>query len=181
MRGSTSPTPFASPQDFIQQLWPCAQEAGQALGIDPRHLLAQAALETGWGKSLPCDLDGTPSFNFFGIKAGTSWQGDSVSARTLEFQGGVPIPQTAKFRAYDSPAQSFRDYVDVLRNNPRYADALNTGSNAKAFASALQRGGYATDPRYAMKIETIAQNLPISETALKSSPDAPMTSTMDVF
>lgn len=170
-----------SPEEFVQQLWPCAQEAGKALGIDPKHLLAQAALETGWGKSLPCDADGTPSYNFFGIKAGNGWQGDSVSAKTLEFEGGVPVPQKAKFRAYDSPTESFRDYVDVLRNNPRYADALNTGSNAKAFATALQRGGYATDPRYAMKIETIAQNLPISETALKSSPDAPMTSTTDVF
>lgn len=170
-----------SPEAFVQQLWPCAKEAGEALGIDPRHLLAQAALETGWGKSLPCDADGTPSFNFFGIKAGATWQGDSVSARTLEFEGGVPIPQKAKFRAYNSPAESFRDYVEVLRNNPRYAEALNTGSDAKAFASALQRGGYATDPRYAMKIETIAQNLPFYETALKSPTDAPMTSTTDVF
>jgi flagellar rod assembly protein/muramidase FlgJ len=178
---ASRPWQAASPEDFIQQLWPCAQEAGKALGVDPKHLLAQAALETGWGKSLPCDVDGTPSFNFFGIKAGDSWQGDSVSAKTLEFKGGVPLPQKAKFRAYDSPAESFRDYVEVLRNNPRYADALNTGSDTKAFTRALQRGGYATDPRYAMKIETIAQNLPISETALKSSGQAPMTSPTDVF
>ena len=170
-----------SPEEFVQQLWPCAEEAGKALGVDPKHLLAQAALETGWGKSLPCDVDGTTSFNFFGIKAGSSWQGDSVSVKTLEFEGGVPVPKQAKFRSYDSAADSFRDYVEVLRNNPRYADALNTGSDAKAFANALQRGGYATDPRYAMKIETIAQNLAINETALKSSTDAPMTSTTDVF
>ena len=165
----------------MQKLWPCAQEAGQALGIDPKHLLAQAALETGWGKSLPCDIDGTTSFNFFGIKAGNSWQGDSVSVKTLEFEGGVPTPRQAKFRSYDSAADSFRDYVEVLRNNPRFASALNTGSDAKAFAGALQRGGYATDPRYAMKIEAIAQNLAISETALKSSTEAPMTPPMDVF
>jgi flagellar protein FlgJ len=177
----TAPARFGSPQDFVEKLWPCAQEAGQALGIDPKHLLAQAALETGWGKSLPCDTDGTSSFNFFGIKAGGSWQGDSVSTKTLEFEGGTPVPRTAKFRAYDSPADSFRDYVEVLRNNPRFASALNTGSDAKAFASALQRGGYATDPRYAMKIETIAQNLPFSETALKSSAEAPMTSPTDLF
>ncbi|MEJ0039116.1 MAG: flagellar assembly peptidoglycan hydrolase FlgJ [Gammaproteobacteria bacterium] len=174
-----------SPEEFVQQLWPCAQEAGKALGVDPKHLLAQAALETGWGKSLPCDTDGTTSFNFFGIKAGDSWQGDSVSVKTLEFEGGVPVPRQAKFRSYDSAADSFRDYVDVLRNNPRYADALNTGSDAKAFAHGLQRGGYATDPRYAMKIEAIAQNLgaraPISETALKSSTTAPMTQPMDLF
>jgi peptidoglycan hydrolase FlgJ len=171
----------ASPEEFVQKLWPCAQEAGKALGIDPKHLLAQAALETGWGKSLPCDTDGTTSNNFFGIKAGQSWQGDSVSVKTLEFEGGVPVPKQAKFRSYDSAADSFRDYVEVLRNNPRFAGALNTGNDAKAFASALQRGGYATDPRYAMKIETIAQNLPISETALKSANEPPMTSTTDVF
>jgi peptidoglycan hydrolase FlgJ len=170
-----------SPEDFVQQLWPCAEEAGKALGVDPKHLLAQAALETGWGKSLPCDVDGTTSFNFFGIKAGNSWQGDSVSVKTLEFEGGVPVPRQAKFRAYDSAADSFRDYVEVLRSNPRFAAALNTGSDAKAFANALQKGGYATDPRYAMKIETIAQNLAISETALKSATGAPMTSPMDVF
>lgn len=176
---------ITSPEDFVQQLWPCAQEAGAALGVDPKHLLAQAALETGWGKSLPCDADGTTSFNFFGIKAGNSWQGDSVSVKTLEFEGGVPVPRQAKFRSYDSAAESFRDYVEVLRNNPRYAGALNTGSDAKAFANALQQGGYATDPRYAMKIEAaasaIAQNLPINETALKSSTAAPMTSTFDLF
>lgn len=170
-----------SPEEFVQQLWPCAEEAGKALGVDPKHLLAQAALETGWGKSLPCDTDGTPSNNFFGIKAGASWQGDSVSVKTLEFDGGVPTPTQAKFRSYDSPADSFRDYVEVLRNNPRYAAALNTGGDTKAFASGLQRGGYATDPRYAMKIQAIVQNLPISETALKSSTSAPMTQPMDLF
>src|SRR6185312_13276707 len=180
----TAPAAFhtpTSPEDFVQQLWPCAEAAGKELGIDPRHLLAQAALETGWGKSLPCDTDGTTSYNFFGIKAGNSWQGDSVSVKTLEFEGGVPTPRQAKFRAYDSPQEGFRDYVEMLRNNPRFASALNTGSDAKAFASALQKGGYATDPRYAMKIETIAQNLPINETALKSATSAPMTSPMDLF
>jgi flagellar protein FlgJ len=174
-----------SPEEFVQKLWPCAEEAGKALGVDPKHLLAQAALETGWGKSLPCDTDGTPSNNFFGIKAGSSWQGDSVSVKTLEFEGGVPVPRQAKFRSYDSPADSFRDYVEVLRNNPRYAAALNTGGDTRAFAHGLQRGGYATDPRYAMKIEAtasaIAQNLPISETALKSSTRAPMTQPIDLF
>jgi flagellar protein FlgJ len=182
---STSRWQAGSPEEFVQQLWPCAEEAGKALGIDPKHLLAQAALETGWGKSLPCDPNGTPSFNFFGIKAGTTWQGDSVSVKTLEFEGGVPVPRQAKFRSYDSAADIFRDYVEVLRTNPRFAEALNTGSDAKAFANALQKGGYATDPRYAMKIETIAQNLgaraPISETALKSRDEPPMTSTTDVF
>ncbi len=171
-RKGTSPV---SPEQFVNELWPCAEEAGKELGIDPRHLLAQAALETGWGKSLPCDANGKTSFNLFGIKAGDSWSGDSVSVRTLEFEGGVPIPRTAKFRSYDSAAESFRDYVALLRDNPRYAEALNTGSDTTAFANALQRGGYATDPAYAQKISAISQNLRISETSLKSPGQAPMT------
>jgi len=164
----------SSPEDFINEIWPCAQEAGEQLGIDPRHLVAQAALETGWGKSLPCDAQGNTSYNLFGIKAGQSWDGDSVTVKTLEFEGGVPMPKQAKFRTYGSAQESFKDYVALLRDNPRYAGALNTGSDAKAFASALQRGGYATDPAYAQKIAAISQNLPISETALKSSSPAPI-------
>jgi flagellar protein FlgJ len=181
--GTLEPTRWraGSPEEFVQKLWPCAQQAGKELGVDPRHLLAQAALETGWGKSLPCDTDGTTSFNFFGIKATGDWQGDSVTVKTLEFEGGTPVPRQARFRSYDSAAESFRDYVDVLRNNPRYAEALNTGGDTNAFAGALQRGGYATDPSYAQKIATIVQNLPISETALKSSGAAPMTSTINLF
>lgn len=166
-----------SREDFLTQLWPCAEEAGRELGVDPRHLLAQAALETGWGKSLPCDSRGNPSFNLFGIKAGDSWNGNSVSVRTLEFEGGIPVPRQAKFRAYDSVEESFRDYVALLRDNPRYADALNTGSDVSAFAAGLQRGGYATDPAYAQKIVAITQNLPISATSLKSSADSPMNPT----
>src|SRR5262245_38332750 len=117
----------SSPEDFVQQLLPCAEQAGRELGVNPTHLLAQAALETGWGKSLPCDANGNPSFNFFGIKSGGEWKGDSVSVRTLEFEGGVPVPKQARFRSYDSAADSFRDYVALLRDNPRYAAALNTG------------------------------------------------------
>ena len=164
-----------SKEEFVRELWPCAEEAGRELGIDPRHLLAQAALETGWGQSLPCNPDGSTSFNLFGIKAGTSWQGQSVAVKTLEFEGGIPVARREKFRAYESAADSFRDYVAVLRDNPRYAAALNTGSDAKAFAGALQRGGYATDPAYARKIATIAQNLDAPGIGLKSGTGGPMT------
>jgi flagellar protein FlgJ len=174
---SNTAAPFSaptSPDDFVQQLWPCAEAAGRELGIAPTHLIAQAALETGWGKSLPCDANGNPSFNFFGIKAGTDWSGGTVATRTLEFQGGLPKPQTALFRAYDSAQDSFRDYVALLRDNPRYAGALNTGNDAQAFATALQRGGYATDPAYAHKIASIAQNLANSAHSLKSSGTTPI-------
>jgi flagellar protein FlgJ len=180
---SAQPAPWrpGSPEEFVRDLWPCAEAAGRELGVDPRHLLAQAALETGWGQALPCDAGGRSSFNLFGIKAGGSWSGPSVSVRTLEVEGGIPVAKQARFRAYDSAADSFRDYVSVLRDNPRYADALNTGGDAKAFAQALQRGGYATDPAYARKIAAIAQNLGVAPYALKSGDATPITPPLGLF
>ncbi|MBX5460569.1 MAG: flagellar assembly peptidoglycan hydrolase FlgJ [Steroidobacteraceae bacterium] len=161
-------------ESFVRELWPCAQEAARELGVDPRHLLAQAALETGWGQHVPCDAQGKPSFNLFGIKAGERWTGATVTVPTVEFEGGFPVRRHERFRAYDSIEHSFRDYVALLRENPRYAEALNTGSDTKAFADALQRGGYATDPAYAQKVAAIAQNLSESFTALKSDDERPI-------
>lgn len=172
-----APLTPAAQTDFITEVWPAAQAAGRELGVDPTHLVAQAALESGWGQSIPTDANGNSSFNLFGMKTGTSWSGPAVAVRTLEFEGGVPVPRTDKFRAYTSPAESFRDYVDLLRNNPRYADALNTGSNTEAFATALQKGGYATDPTYARKIQAIAQNVAALRPALKSADARPIDST----
>ena len=151
--------PVASPEDqasFITDVWPAAQEAGQQLGVDPHNLIAQAALETNWGTHVPRSASGRSSNNLFGIKAGSQWTGDSVAAGTQEYENGAAVSTTGEFRAYDSRAASFKDYVTLLRNNPRYAAALNTGSNVHAFASALQQGGYATDPDYANKVTTIA-------------------------
>jgi flagellar protein FlgJ len=141
---------------FVQDLWPQAQEAGQLLGVDPRHLIAQAALETNWGRSMPQDSNGRCSNNLFGIKASAGWSGATVSSDTQEFQGGVATNTSAQFKAYATPAQSFQDYVALLRNNPRYSAALNTGGDVQAFATGLQRGGYATDPDYANKIAAVA-------------------------
>jgi len=163
-----------SPEEFVRQLWPQAQKAGQELGVDPRHILAQAALETGWGRAVPSDTEGRSSFNFFGIKSGAQWNGASVAVRTLEFDNGVPTPRTDRFRAYASPQDAFNDYVAVLRNNPRYAAALNTGSDARAFAAGLTQGGYATDPAYAQKVAAIAQNLSSATPALKSADARPI-------
>jgi peptidoglycan hydrolase FlgJ len=156
-------TQAASPaqqQSFVNDLWPQAQQAGQQLGVDPRNLIAQAALETNWGRSLPQDATGRSSHNLFGMKAARGWAGSTVTAPTEEYQSGVATSTTAQFRSYDSPTQSFQDYVALLQSNPRYAAALNTGEDARAFAAGLQRGGYATDPDYARKIGAIAQTLP---------------------
>lgn len=174
---STSTRAIApSPEAFIRELWPCAQEAARDLGVDPKHLLAQAALETGWGRHVPCDANGNPTFNLFGIKAGANWSGSTVTVRTLEFESGLPVPKYERFRAYSSVAEGFRDYVSLLRENPRYADALHTGGDTEAFANALQRGGYATDPAYAQKLTAIAQNVSAYSAALKSDHEQPIPS-----
>jgi peptidoglycan hydrolase FlgJ len=152
----------AAKTSFVQDLWPQAQQAGQLLGVDPRHLLAQAALESNWGRNVPQDSAGRSSNNLFGIKASADWTGATVTSGTQEFQGGAPTSTAAQFKAYATPAQSFQDYVALLRNNPRYSTALNTGGDLQAFASGLQRGGYATDPDYASKIAAVAGSLKLS-------------------
>jgi peptidoglycan hydrolase FlgJ len=149
----------ASKSDFIKQMLPHAEAAARELGVDPHALLAQAALETGWGKSVPCNAAGECSFNLFGIKAGTQWSGAAVNVPTLEFEEGVAVRKVERFRAYESPADSFADYAKLIGNNARYENAVGTGDNVAAFASALQRGGYATDPNYARKLVAVANEL----------------------
>jgi peptidoglycan hydrolase FlgJ len=156
----TSPTAIsASKSDFISQMWPHAKAAADELGVDPHALLAQAALETGWGKSVPCNSSGECSFNLFGIKAGNSWSGASVNVPTLEFEEGVAVRKVERFRSYESPADSFRDYAKLIGNNARYENAVGTGDNVVAFAQGLQQGGYATDPNYARKLVAVAHEL----------------------
>jgi peptidoglycan hydrolase FlgJ len=156
---STTATSDVAKTNFIQDLWPQAQDACTLLGVDPRHLIAQAALETNWGQNLPQDSSGGTSNNLFGVKASAAWTGAVVNNSTQEFQNGVASSTTAQFKAYATPTQSFQDYVALLRDNPRYSAALNTGSDVHAFASALQRGGYATDPDYANKIAAVANTV----------------------
>jgi flagellar protein FlgJ len=178
--GRDAPTVCPATQaSFISELWPAAQTAGQQLGVDPRNLIAQAALETNWGTRVPRDPSGRSSNNLFGMKAAGQWSGAAVSASTQEYENGTAVSATGRFRAYDSQEQSFQDYVSLLRGSPRYADAINTGSDAHAFASALQRGGYATDPHYASKIAAIAASMHThvitQDAPLKSASARPIT------
>jgi peptidoglycan hydrolase FlgJ len=152
--------------------------------VDPTNLIAQSALETNWGRSLPHDGSGHSSNNLFGVKATDAWEGPSIPAATTEMTGTSSTSQIAPFRSYADATQSFQDYVSILRNNPRYAAALNTGSDARAFATGLQRGGYATDPNYVRKVSAIATNISghlamtlRGLTALKSGTDLPITVT----
>lgn len=151
--------PPRSQEEFVKAILPAATAAGRELGVDPSTVIAHAALETGWGKSVPLGKDGQPSFNLFGIKAGSSWKGDSTSSATHEFLGGRMQQVKADFRSYGSPEASLGDYVKLLQGSPRYAAALGTGSDVAAYAKALQRGGYATDPDYANKLTATAERL----------------------
>lgn len=144
----------AGPRAFVEKVWPQAVEASRATGIPARFLVAQAALETGWGKFELKNADGTPSHNLFNIKAGRSWSGDTVSTSTTEYVNGAATRENARFRAYGSYADSFRDYANLIRNNPRYAAVVGQ-SDATAFARGLQAAGYATDPHYAEKLARI--------------------------
>lgn len=148
-----------SPKEFIEALRPHAERAARALGVPARALVAQAALETGWGRHLPRDESGKPSFNLFGIKAQSGYSGDSVRHQTREFRDGEMRSEQADFRAYNSIGQSFDDYVKFLKKNPRYADALRDGNQGvQSYARGLQKAGYATDPGYANKIARVADS-----------------------
>ncbi|WP_438461820.1 flagellar assembly peptidoglycan hydrolase FlgJ [Marinomonas sp. PE14-40] len=149
---------FKSPQEFIKTLWPHAQAAAEKLGVNPKAILAQAALETGWGKYPIAKQDGGASYNLFGIKADARWQGERAVVTTLEYEDGVAKKQVAPFRAYQSFAHSFDDYADFLTTSDRYKGALSAGDDVASFAANLQQGGYATDPNYSEKIQGIAKS-----------------------
>ena len=139
---------------FVDKVWPQAVEASKATGIPARFLVAQAALETGWGKHELKNADGTPSYNLFNIKAGRSWAGATVNTSTTEHRNGQPMTESARFRAYGSYEESFRDYARLIGSNPRYAAVVGQ-TDATRFARGLQAAGYATDPMYADKLARI--------------------------
>jgi flagellar protein FlgJ len=144
-----------SAQDFVTQVLPTIRAAAQALGLDPLGLLAQAALETGWGKRMARTADGAPSLNLFGIKADETWDGARATASTVEYSGGVATQRHAAFRAYGTLAESVDDFTNLLKNSPRYARAVAAGADAQAYINGIGRSGYATDPDYTLKLNEI--------------------------
>ncbi len=155
---------FSDKASFVRAVLPEARRVAAELGVDHRVLVAQAALETGWGQSVIRDAAGRSSFNLFNIKAGSFWEGRSVGVRTLEFRNGIPRPEQARFRAYSSFAESFADYARLLRENPRYHGALTSAGDPGLFIRGLQRAGYATDPAYATKVMSLLRDSAISGT-----------------
>jgi len=158
-----SKTRFGSPEEFIATMMPMAEKAARRLGVEPRYRVAQAALETGWGKSMIRQKDGSNSHNLFGIKA-TNWSGEPAMARTTEYLNGRAVKQVEGFRAYASFEQSFDDFVSLLQKSERYQSAVNAGGDSERFVRELQKAGYATDPQYARKVSQIARRMEAYQT-----------------
>ncbi len=141
--------------NFVQELWTKAQHAGARIGLDPKMLIAQAALETGWGKSIIKDAQGVSSNNLFNIKATKHNDASSVNVKTTEYAAGIPLQIKASFKTYASLAESFDDYVVFIKNNHRYQHAVAQADNAAQYIEELNKAGYATDPQYSSKILAI--------------------------
>jgi peptidoglycan hydrolase FlgJ len=145
----------ASPAEFVHRMLPSIKTAAASLGVNPLGLMAQAALETGWGQRMPRNADGSPSNNMFGIKAGEGWSGPKAVADTMEVTNGVAAPKRTAFRSYGSIEESVNDFAALLKNSPRYKDALAAGTDAQAYVSRIGGSGYATDPEYGNKLNEI--------------------------
>jgi peptidoglycan hydrolase FlgJ len=148
---------------FTQKLMPLLQQAGQQLGMSPKILLAQAAIETGWGRSVVGN-------NLFGIKAGSSWTGQKVEAATHEYQDGEMVPLTDAFRAYPSLEASVQDFVSLVQNSPRYRAALGWGDDVVSYAENLLAGGWATDVNYVHKLQSVATSASVGAAVAGSAP-----------
>ncbi|MFJ1267946.1 flagellar assembly peptidoglycan hydrolase FlgJ [Legionella lytica] len=170
MPGATSAMQYITPQqptstdankpattvdDFVQSIWPKAKEAASLIGLDPKILMAQAALETGWGKFITKDAEGNSSNNLFNIKSGAHSEFDSVNVKTTEYIADTPIKMNASFRKYSSIEQGFEDYISLIKRDGRYQDALASAANPESYVRELHKAGYATDPEYSTKILSI--------------------------
>jgi peptidoglycan hydrolase FlgJ len=161
-KGTAQDQPAASsPGDFVERLLPPIRRAAAALNVNPQALLAQAALETGWGQRMPRNADGSSSNNLFGVKAGDEWRGARAAADTVEVSNGVASTRRTAFRAYGSIEESVNDFAKLLASSPRYREALSAGNDAQAYIASMGKSGYATDPEYANKLNQILNSEPI--------------------
>jgi flagellar protein FlgJ len=144
-----------TPAQFINHVMPSIRRAAATLGVNPKGLLAQAALETGWGRRMPRNADGSSSLNLFGIKAGDEWTGARATADTVEFNNGVATPRRSVFRSYGSIEESVGDFTNLLKNSPRYRQVIAAGADPQDYIDGIGKSGYATDPDYANKLSQI--------------------------
>lgn len=149
---------FNSPEEFVASLAPFADTVAKRLNVSPDVLLAQAALETGWGKKVSTDNKGDSSHNLFNIKADKRWEGPTASVDTLEFNDGVAKREKHQFRSYENFESSFNDFANFLQSGDRYSNALSNSADSAQFLNGLQQAGYATDPNYAAKIQNVMKH-----------------------
>jgi len=149
------PETSQSMDDFVKSIWPYARQAANLLGLDPKILVAQAALETGWGQFIAKDVDGSSSNNLFNIKSTSGSENSSIKVKTTEFVADTPIKMTASFKKYPTVGHSFKDYVSLIKGNNRYEEAVANAQDPQQYIKALSEAGYATDPNYANKIMSI--------------------------
>ena len=159
-------------EEFLRMHTEAAAGAEAETGIPATFMVAQAAHESGWGRREIKNADGTSAHNLFGIKAGAGWTGKVTQVMTTEVIDGEPRKVMAKFRAYASYDESFRDYANLMKNNPRYAKVVAAGNNAQGFAQGLQRAGYATDPAYADKLTRVINTALRVQRATLQSPQS---------
>lgn len=159
LKTESSPSPtqssWNSPETFIEAIYPHASRAASRLGVSPEAIIAQAVLETGWGQHVMSGADKQSSYNLFGIKADSRWDGGVTRKNTVEYRNGIAAQENAAFRSYRSLGQAFDDYVEFLHSNSRYDSALQKKTEAKQWGYELQQSGYATDPNYGNKIANI--------------------------
>jgi flagellar protein FlgJ len=144
-----------TPAEFINHVLPSIRRAAAALGVNPQGLLAQAALESGWGRRMPRNADGSSSLNLFGVKAGDEWTGARATADTVEFSNGVATPRRSVFRSYGSIEESVGDFANLLKNSPRFRQAIASGADPQDYIDGIGKSGYATDPDYANKLSQV--------------------------
>jgi flagellar protein FlgJ len=152
---SSKSTLAPTASEFVNRMLPPIRRAASSLGLSPMGMLAQAALETGWGQRMPRNADGSSSFNLFGVKAGDGWNGAKATADSMEVINGVATPRRAAFRSYGSIEESVNDFANLLKNSPRYREAISAGQNVKGYVEGIGKSGYATDPDYADKLNQI--------------------------
>lgn len=144
---------FESQEDFVNKLMPYALKAVEGQGFNPLVLVAQAALETGWGRHVPSGN------NFYGIKADASWRGDKQDLSSPEFEQESFVSRVSSFRSYAGVLDSMKDYIDFIKGNPRYERAVGRSFDTDGYFDEIARAGYATDPAYADKLKNISRKI----------------------
>ncbi len=147
-----------SPESFVKSLFPAVKRFASQVGLDPAMMVAQAALETGWGKHIVGGVN-SGSNNLFNIKADSRWAGQKVKTQTLEYKNGIAVQEHAQFRKYRSIEESIQDFIQFVQDQPRYQSAWQQKGDGLSFIRQLHQAGYATDPQYTEKVQAVYQRV----------------------